>query len=385
MIFLTTIFGFILSIWAFFKYFILITVRIDSNTFKNLYDISKNSPKFVLSEDLLTDNPYPNTYQGIIWIYKKVLLYIHQTENKASTIESNTMIYVTCCRWSYKKIRNIISDLLSNKKDVLIQLVTPYYTDKIGLIKHAYDPVFDMNDYLDLETEIKEVASGLRLKTSALLYGSPGNGKTSMIKYFAFKYKLPIKIIILSSDYSNQHIIYQFSQITPKCIVLLEDFDNYFNKRECIIGKTTSGSNTSINFTFDIILNCLDGIYNTYENVVFLMTANDINNIDYALKNRPSRLKFIKEFKNPSYELKYKMIQNWAKININLDQLFRLAEFKEQGLTLQDALSKMNPEYTHNEIAKIAYNRYEERIQHNINGTMDDDWIFALKKLDVII
>jgi hypothetical protein len=50
-----------------------------------------------------------------------------------------------------------------------------------------------------------------------------------------------------------------FSQITPNSIVLFEDFDNYFNGRECILGS----GNTGIRFTFDIILNGLDGVYNT--------------------------------------------------------------------------------------------------------------------------
>jgi len=119
-----------------------------------------------------------------------------------------------------------------------------------------------------------------------------------------------------------------FAQIPKGCIVLFEDFDNYFDKRKCIIG----GDNKSIKFTFDIILNGLDGAYTTQENVVFIMTVNDLEKVDDALKNRPSRFKYVKHFENPSLEVRMKLLPKDIALDsegCNLDQVFKLKESYE--------------------------------------------------------
>jgi ATP-dependent 26S proteasome regulatory subunit len=87
-----------------------------------------------------------------------------------------------------------------------------------------------------------------------------------------------------------------FNDIPEKCIVLFEDFDNYFNKRECIM------KNNEVKFTFDSLLSVLDGVYNEYNQVVFFMTCNDIDKIDASIKDRPSRMKFVTEITGPNYE-----------------------------------------------------------------------------------
>ena len=148
---------------------------------------------------------------------------------------------------------------------------------------------------------------------------------TSFIKYLATKYRLPLMIFTLNPDWTNHDLLLIFAQIPKGCIVLFEDFDNYFNKRTCIIG----GDNKSIKFTFDIILNGLDGAYTTHENVVFIMTVNDIEKVDEALKNRPSRFKYVKHFGNPSLETRMKLLPHDLAVEAegyNLDQVFKLKE-----------------------------------------------------------
>jgi ATP-dependent 26S proteasome regulatory subunit len=140
-------------------------------------------------------------------------------------------------------------------------------------------------------------------KSSALLYGLPGNGKTRLVKYFSLKYNLPIYSIYLNPEYNNLDILIMFSDIPEKCIVLFEDFDNYFNKRECIM------KNNEVKFTFDVILSALDGVYNDYNQVFFFMTCNDIDKIDNSIKNRPSRMKFVKEITGPSYSKRLEILE----------------------------------------------------------------------------
>jgi SpoVK/Ycf46/Vps4 family AAA+-type ATPase len=288
---------------------------------------------------------------------------------------------VTCFRWRYKALKyylhSKLKDMQLHTLGVPVELMLPFFTDKIGSLKKlAPEPVVDESLWKDFEQEVAEVAQEKREKTSALLYGSPGNGKTSCIKYLATKYRLPIMVLTFNPEWSNHDLLLLFSQIPKKCIVLLEDFDNYFDKRRCIIG------NENIKFTFDIILNGLDGVYTTYENVVFIMTVNDIEKVDPALRNRPSRFKFTRHFSNPPLQVRMKLIPpEWAELTdgLNLDQIFRLKESHAQGITLQDAVRMLEKELAEDELKKKAFARFEERVKNNIEGDHQSDWHYALK------
>jgi SpoVK/Ycf46/Vps4 family AAA+-type ATPase len=184
----------------------------------------------------------------------------------------------------------------------------------------------DPEIYQDVETDIIKVIRGEKRKIGCLLHGSPGNGKTQFVRYLARKYSLPIYVVYLSPDYSNLDISLMFASIPKKCIVLLEDFDNYFNGRTCAM------KNDSVKFTFDSIINALDGIHNDYKGVVFVMTANDIEKIDDSLKKRPSRFKYVRKFDVPSTEIRFKILGDTTLVEktqgLSLDQVFSLCDEK---------------------------------------------------------
>ena len=154
----------------------------------------------------------------------------------------------------------------------------------------------------DIEADVAKVAKGSLKRTSFLLHGPPGNGKTNFIRQLARKYTLPIYVIYFNPDYNNLDIARMFSEIPRRCIILFEDFDNYFDGRNCTM------KNDQVKFTFDSIINALDGVHNDYRGVVFAMTANNIDRIDSSLKCRPSRFKFVREFGNPNRSLRAKIL-----------------------------------------------------------------------------
>jgi SpoVK/Ycf46/Vps4 family AAA+-type ATPase len=130
-----------------------------------------------------------------------------------------------------------------------------------------------------------------------------------------------------------------FNDIPERCIVLFEDFDNYFNKRECIM------KNDKVKFTFDVILSALDGVYNDYKQTFFFMTCNNIDNIDLSIKDRPSRMKFVREITGPSYQKRLEILKG-------NDELAELTE----GMTTDKVFfaKSLSDNYTNQEImAKI--------------------------------
>jgi len=342
--------GIAVGTWAIIRYLILVEIRIDNNTFRTLYDICKDEKKFIIDEEFFTEIRHPVVYRAFCFNKNFPWFYISHYERllQAGFQGKDLVTSIMCTRWNYKKIKTFLEislkQLQINLFGIPVRIATPWNTDKIGAIKHANNPIFPESLWKDFDDEIGSVLLK-NSKTGAILYGEPGNGKTSYVKYLAVKHNLPITIITFVPEFTNIDIMFMFSQISSGTIVLLEDFDNYFDGRKCIIGEGNNGSNNmGIKFTFDVILNCLDGVYNSYERVVFILTANNIEKIDEALRSRPSRFKYVKCFSNPDLELKTKLIEEWAEAagNLNLDQILRLKEFKQLGFSLEESKKKMD-------------------------------------------
>lgn len=328
------------AVWAFVKYVFLIEIRIDENSYKVLFDICRNNKFILIEEEFAHEKKYPIVFSAICFIKNCPCFYINHQERlmNAGFVAKDFTTNVTLLRLNYTKFKKYLIKAHKESINVPIDLLFPYGSDKIGSLKtKPLSPIILNEKCLDFEKEIEN-----KIKTGALFYGNPGNGKTYFIKYLATKYNLPIKMITLSPDFNNHDLLLLFSQIPNNCIVLLEDFDNYFNKRKCIIGE----DNKNIKFTFDIILNAFDGIYNTYENVIFIMTVNDIEKVDDSLKNRPGRFKYVIEFPNPSLEIIEKLVNNheYAKkmLGMNLDQAITVSKYIESGVGFEDSLKRLN-------------------------------------------
>ena len=327
----------IFTIWTVFRYFILIEIRIDENSFKIIYDKCKES-KILIEEEYAHEKKYPVVFSAICFVENCPIFYIshHERLFTAGWVAKDYVTTVFLFRNKYKKFKDFLSNLHKKNTNVPVDLLIPYSSDKIGHIKNYPAPIIENDLCFDLENDIKN-----KVRTSAILYGNPGNGKTTFIKYLACKYNLPIKIITFSPEWSNYELLLLFSQIPNDCVVLFEDFDNYFHGRKCIIGD----DNKNIKFTFDVVLNALDGIYNTYENVIFIMTVNYITKVDFSLKERPSRFKYCIEFSNPSLELVQSLLGQKENIDevagMNLDQILTIKNYIEKGISTKDAIDKI--------------------------------------------
>lgn len=174
------------GIWAIFKYIILIELRLDANTFKTLHDLCKDDKKIILQEEFVDEARYPIIYNAICLFKDAPWFYISHGERllTAGWHGKDYVTMVTTFRWNRLKLRTFLSSKLKemqNKVGVSVLLMTPHYVDKIGTLKDEIrTPVIDESLWKDFESEVAEVADEKRLKTSALLYGPPGNGKTSL-------------------------------------------------------------------------------------------------------------------------------------------------------------------------------------------------------------
>lgn len=310
-------------------------MRVDSNVYKTLYDLCHDEKKIMIYEEFVSENRHPVAYVAFCFFKGAPFFYMNHSERlmQAGFNNKDHVTVLTCFRWDYSRLKRFLTEKMETMQlctlGVPVQLMLPYGLDKIGSLKETFsEPLLEESLWRDIETEVSEVAESNRRKTSVLLYGPPGNGKSFFIKYLATKYRLPIMIFTLNPDWTNHDLLLIFAQIPKKCIVLFEDFDNYFDCRACIMGN----DNKNIKFTFDIILNGLDGAYTTHDGVVFVMTVNDISKVDEALKNRPSRFKFVREFGNPGIEVRRRLLPSETAESYkdqSLDNILRMREMLE--------------------------------------------------------
>jgi len=132
--------------------------------------------------------------------------------------------------------------------------------------------------FLDHQTDYEGV--GIPWHRGIMLHGSPGTGKTTLVKALASHFILDLYFVSLSDLDSDTRLLNMMSNISPRSIFLLEDIDVVYGMKErddSEGGVTTSG-----------ILNALDGV-GTPEGVISILTTNDLDAIDKAIL-RPGRV-----------------------------------------------------------------------------------------------
>lgn len=112
-------------------------------------------------------------------------------------------------------------------------------------------------------------------KMGWIVYGKPGSGKTLLIANVAKYLNMPIFSFDLNSMTNEEFSNFwdQASSSSP-CVVLFEDFDNVFDKRERVI-ETSS-------ITFDCVINCISGAASS-DGIFLAVTTNHIDKLDCAL------------------------------------------------------------------------------------------------------
>lgn len=287
--------------------------------------IRQRGKSFVIDGEEIADK-LPTEQLAFHYI-DKVFIYMAIQERflRAGFRGTDSITFITIFRWQYKRLMILISaGEIADEETIPVYLMQPWDADKIGKLRRdvaKYKPYAPETTYEAVETAVQRTVSGAKDKTGIILHGAPGNGKSFFIRYLAVKYQLPIYIFLLESDSRNIDIVRTFGHVKGPCLVVFEDFDSYFNKRECQIKDAK--------FTFDGILNVLDGMFYTPKGVVFVMTANDVSKVDDALSQRPSRFEFVKEFGNPDAAIRRQIfrdkedVEYWVRKTegMNLDQV----------------------------------------------------------------
>ena len=119
---------------------------------------------------------------------------------------------------------------------------------------------------------------GIPWRRGYLLYGPPGNGKSSLITALAGELKRSVCVLNLADNVlDDETLIYLMADAPDGSLILLEDIDAVFSGRENSKGRVS----------FNGLLNALDGVTAQNGSMVF-MTTNHLEKLDPALI-RPGR------------------------------------------------------------------------------------------------
>ena len=152
---------------------------------------------------------------------------------------------------------------------------------------------------LDMFENSKEIYDtyGIRYKRTYLFYGPPGTGKSSLSLGISNYTKRDILSINMSKDMTDSNLITLISNRPKKSIVLFEDIDCLLDD----INRKEESKEKEVKISLSCILNILDGIY-TPNDVIFIITTNDLDKIDEAIK-RKGRTDVLLEVQKPNSKI----------------------------------------------------------------------------------
>lgn len=318
--------GFLLGLWSFVQLGVVYRVRLREYHAGWLIEkIKSEGSVFFLNQEITQDH-VPREFRAMVY-WKGFVFYISTEERllKAGLSATDIIVHITGLRLQRKKFLAVVTNKKQETK-LAAYLLGIWDIEKLCDIsspENFHKEIYPLYDEID--SEILSVKLGKRKKTGILLYGGPGNGKSYLIKHLAIKHELPIYIVSLDKFLQNKDILRMFSRLREPAIVVLEDFDNVFDKRQCLLPECS--------LTLDGILNVLDGAFLDLSGIVFIMTANNLSKIDYALKNRPSRFRIVTDIQKPSYEMKTRFLPpHLAKLDISVDEMFFVKENREKPI-----------------------------------------------------
>lgn len=188
----------------------------------------------------------------------------------------------------------------------------------------------DIREFLNTREWYQEI--GVPYRRGYLLYGPPGNGKTSLVKALAGELCLSVYLLMLSDPDTNDNRINDLlARVPERSILLLEDVDCAFTQR-----KRSGGKSGGV--TFSGLLNAIDGVASV-DGRILIMTTNHMDRLDPALI-RPGRADVKLFLGNATSEQAERLFERFFPRLRDLASIFarRIETGRHSMATLQDYL-----------------------------------------------
>ncbi|MCZ8536008.1 ATP-binding protein [Paenisporosarcina quisquiliarum] len=281
-----------------------------------------------------------------------------------------------CYAQSAEKALKFLKDINEKLRQMLMQSVTFLVDTEDGVKRRNYGEhaVVSREDVM-LEESIKQdifrsidqfftadgqffKEYGLPYKRGILLYGSPGNGKTTLVKSITGSTNAPVvywQITEFTGSHSIQEVFGIVTRLAP-AILVIEDIDSMPE------------------YTRSVFLNTLDGTQSR-EGLFIIGTTNYPHKIDPALINRAGRFDRAYEIPAPSLTVREHYLRK-----MDLKDIFSQEQVHDMAkLTKGLSISQLNELYMSVALnwhydGELAYEERIKELQKQNKRSKKNDW-----------
>jgi hypothetical protein len=272
-----------------------------------------------------TDHEYEKFFvQGVFLIKSKNLEFIHAALfHKGNQNEDEVGFFTIVSNKNYEtyiKLRNEFDNWvqLRDRSNLHIRVIDgediPYNKDL------TWDDLFlPQNIKLELKNLVEGFLSSkdfylknkMPWKRGLLLYGKPGNGKTSIIRTIMSMYNFkPVTIFPGASDDAIRDAFAYAEEQSPS-LLYFEDLDSLLEKND-----------------ISSFLNLMDGI-SAKNGLLVVATANEIKKLKPSITDRPSRFDRKMEIPLPNQEMAFLYLKKWFGNTLSIKKCRDLSKYAE--------------------------------------------------------
>lgn len=201
-------------------------------------------------------------------------------------------------------------------------------------------------------------------KRGILLYGKPGNGKTSIIRTVMSMYNFkPVTIVAGANDEAVREAFAYAEEQSPSLL--------YFEDLDSLLEKSVDISS---------FLNLMDGI-STKNGLLVIATANEVKKLKSNITDRPSRFDRKFEIPLPNQEMAYIYLKRWFGTLISAKKCRELSKYAEKYDFSYAYLKEL---YISAMFEALAHNRKaptEKDIENALNRLVKDKNILSSGKV----
>jgi hypothetical protein len=261
--------------------------------------------------------------QGVFLIKSKGIEFLHAAlYHKGNQNEDEISFFIICSQANYEayiKLRNEFDEWVTarDRGNLHIRVIEgeglPYTKD------HSWDDLFLPND---IKTEIKNLVENflaskdfylekkIPWKRGVILFGHPGNGKSSLIKTIISNYNFkPVTIAPGSNDEAIRKAFAYAEDQSPSLL--------YFEDLDSLLERNVDPSS---------FLNLMDGI-SSKNGLLVIATANEIKKLKPNITDRPSRFDRKFEIPLPTADMAYTYLKKWFGNLISVKKCREIAKY----------------------------------------------------------
>lgn len=316
-----------------------------------------------------TEHDYEKFFmQGVFYIKARGLEFLHAALfHKGNQQEDEVSFFVVVSKNNYEayvKFRNQFDDWVQerDRSNLHIRVIEgddiPYTKD------HSWEDLFlpetikvEIRGLVENFLSSKDfyLKNKIPWKRGILLYGKPGNGKTSIIRTVISQYNFkPVTIVAGANDDAVREAFSYAEEQSPSLL--------YFEDLDSLLAKSVDISS---------FLNLMDGI-SAKNGLLIIATANEVKKLAPNITDRPSRFDRKFEIPLPNAEMAYIYLKRWFGNLITVKQCRELAKYATK---YEFSYAYLKELYISSMFEALANNRKsptEKDIQKAFNRTVKD-------------